>query len=422
MVGAHAVCALIERGENALARARELEKQSDGAEAVRQFGTARTLLTEAIRLSDNKQQQQQLLALRASCYLGQGQFELALADCDSALASNSMHVTALECKARVAAAMRISDDWQLRKRLGNYLFKCGRFDEAVDVYAQAKSTCTSSEQMAILETNTATCHLSAGRYTQCVATCDLALQMDPNSVRAYERKAQALNAAGKAEDAIAVLDSALARSKDSDVLVNLRNEIQHTRKAPPEQVAVEPPPPPRRSPPAYRRRLPPLTSPPSRRRPRDELSRCGVEPPSGRRRCSLYYPERYVKQSWRRDDRPNVERVPHFVRGQARSRRGSPPRHPIARSNGRRSHSARHQRRQQNNPRYQPSPEDEPKAKPEVEQQPEGAARPAENLEDVDNFVSPRRRRLQEDASHSESPDNNSISPKHPLSIVIDPE
>ncbi|OCT77005.1 hypothetical protein XELAEV_18032208mg [Xenopus laevis] len=82
------------------------------------------------------------------------------------------------------------------KSEGNQLFKNGQFAEAALKYSQAienvKNTRSeNAEELAILHSNRAACHLKDGNSRECIEDCNRALELQPFSVKPLLRRAMA---------------------------------------------------------------------------------------------------------------------------------------------------------------------------------------------------------------------------------------
>ncbi|XP_046906532.1 sperm-associated antigen 1A isoform X2 [Hypomesus transpacificus] len=82
------------------------------------------------------------------------------------------------------------------KNEGNHLFKNGQFGDAVEKYTQAISGCSdaevdSPEDLSILHSNRAACHLKDGNSVDCISDCTRALELHPFSLKALLRRAMA---------------------------------------------------------------------------------------------------------------------------------------------------------------------------------------------------------------------------------------
>ncbi|XP_014875361.1 sperm-associated antigen 1A [Poecilia latipinna] len=82
------------------------------------------------------------------------------------------------------------------KNEGNYLFKNGQFGDALEKYSQAIDGCSeagidSPEDLSILYSNRAACHLKDGNSSYCIQDCNKALELQPFSLKPLLRRAMA---------------------------------------------------------------------------------------------------------------------------------------------------------------------------------------------------------------------------------------
>ncbi|XP_077446790.1 sperm-associated antigen 1A-like isoform X2 [Stigmatopora argus] len=82
------------------------------------------------------------------------------------------------------------------KNEGNHLFKHGQFGDALDKYSQTIDGCTRAdsgdpEDLSILYSNRAACHLKVGNSPDCIEDCTKALELQPFSLKALLRRAAA---------------------------------------------------------------------------------------------------------------------------------------------------------------------------------------------------------------------------------------
>ncbi|KAJ8291090.1 hypothetical protein GJAV_G00021260 [Gymnothorax javanicus] len=82
------------------------------------------------------------------------------------------------------------------KNEGNLLFKNGQFADALEKYSQAIAGCSelgidSPEDLSILYSNRAACHLKDGNSTDCIQDCTRALELQPFSLKPLLRRAMA---------------------------------------------------------------------------------------------------------------------------------------------------------------------------------------------------------------------------------------
>ncbi|XP_014824762.1 PREDICTED: sperm-associated antigen 1A-like [Poecilia mexicana] len=80
------------------------------------------------------------------------------------------------------------------KNEGNYLFKNGQFGDALEKYSQAIDGCSeagidSPEDLSILYSNRAACHLKDGNSGDCIQDCNKALELQPFSLKPLLRRA-----------------------------------------------------------------------------------------------------------------------------------------------------------------------------------------------------------------------------------------
>lgn len=99
---------------------------------------------------------------------------------------------------------------ELREQ-GNGLFKTGQYDEALEVYAQAVSSCPRSEKKhkGAIHSNRAACFQHQKAWEQVIAECSKAIECDPKYVKAYHRRCSAAEALEKWHDAATDLKKVL---------------------------------------------------------------------------------------------------------------------------------------------------------------------------------------------------------------------
>lgn len=79
-----------------------------------------------------------------------------------------------------------------KKKAGNECFAAGQFAQAADLYTEALALCTSITTKVIIYTNRAAAWIGEKKYEDALRDADAALGLDPTWLKAYYRKASAL--------------------------------------------------------------------------------------------------------------------------------------------------------------------------------------------------------------------------------------
>ncbi len=96
---------------------------------------------------------------------------------------------------------------ELLKEAGNKAFTNGSFEEALKLYTQAIDRLENPSHLYL--TNRANAYLKLERNSECIVDCDLALTIEPTSVKAYIRKIDALLNLQRLDEALQVTTQAL---------------------------------------------------------------------------------------------------------------------------------------------------------------------------------------------------------------------
>ncbi|KAL3680795.1 hypothetical protein R1sor_023751 [Riccia sorocarpa] len=133
-----------------------------------------------------------VLVIQAEIDMALGRFEAAVLSAERAsqLASNDLEVSAVRKKARAVAAAR---------KLGNDLFKAGRYVEAVTAYGEGLEA---DMENAVLLCNRATCRAKLGQWEKAVEDCNAALEVHPTYIKALLRRAQSYFMLERLDDAL----------------------------------------------------------------------------------------------------------------------------------------------------------------------------------------------------------------------------
>ena len=124
----------------------------------------------------------------------------------------------------------ISDDSNeialILKEEGNKAFKAENYKLAYDLYSKAideQRKLTDNGPLAVLLCNRAAVHLKTQNYSECIADCDIAISINPETVKAYYRRAEAHSALGESKKAYADLQLLLRLDpKKSDAITLIR--------------------------------------------------------------------------------------------------------------------------------------------------------------------------------------------------------
>ncbi|KAG6541934.1 hypothetical protein Mapa_016659 [Marchantia paleacea] len=121
-----------------------------------------------------------VLIIQAQIDMAMGRFEGAVLAAERAShhAPNDFEVAAVKKRARAVAAAR---------KLGNDLFKAGRFSEATTAYGEGLEA---DVENAVLLCNRAACRAKLGQWEKAVEDCNAALDVHPTYIKALLRRAQ----------------------------------------------------------------------------------------------------------------------------------------------------------------------------------------------------------------------------------------
>lgn len=76
------------------------------------------------------------------------------------------------------------------KNLGNEEYARGNYEEAIGLYTRAIEL---DDTNPVFFSNRAQAHLTMGNFSKAIADCDIALKIDQQFIKAYFRKALAIN-------------------------------------------------------------------------------------------------------------------------------------------------------------------------------------------------------------------------------------
>ncbi|BDA44955.1 probable mitochondrial import receptor subunit TOM34 at N-terminal half [Coccomyxa sp. Obi] len=143
-------------------------------------------------------------------------------------AANSMDPAAMQHQiSGAAAAARQHADYEVRasealKEEGNRLFNAHRNSEAVEKYQRAKANLLGHTSQSAADVrrkcmlNLASCFLQLKDYKACVSECSEVLKIDPDNMKAYYRRGQALLALQSHAAAVADLRKAVERAPERE--------------------------------------------------------------------------------------------------------------------------------------------------------------------------------------------------------------
>ncbi|KAF2680294.1 TPR-like protein [Lentithecium fluviatile CBS 122367] len=99
--------------------------------------------------------------------------------------------------------LRMVTKLEKTKKDGNDAFKSGRFQEAIDLYTKALDVDPSNKNTnSKLLQNRALCYTRLKKWTEAIADCDKALELDPGYTKARKTRAKALGEGGNWEEAV----------------------------------------------------------------------------------------------------------------------------------------------------------------------------------------------------------------------------
>jgi tetratricopeptide (TPR) repeat protein len=147
---------------------------------------------ETLKRSALAQTYSLVLLVQAQVDMALGRFDSAVVAAEKAseIAPNDVTVTVLLRKARTVAKAR---------KVGNDLFKAGRFSEAVIAYGEGLE---SSPGNAVLLCNRAACRSKLNQWEKAVEDSNAALEAQPNYTKALLRRAQSNAKMERWEDAL----------------------------------------------------------------------------------------------------------------------------------------------------------------------------------------------------------------------------
>ncbi|CAD7701382.1 unnamed protein product [Ostreobium quekettii] len=104
------------------------------------------------------------------------------------------------------------------KKRGNQMFKCERYQEAMDEYSQGLQLGLEDHSLvAVLHCNRAAALLNLNRFLEALADCFVAVAMDGSYSRAFQRRADVFAALGDFSSAVEDLKTVLARGGGQQV-------------------------------------------------------------------------------------------------------------------------------------------------------------------------------------------------------------
>ncbi|KAF2274940.1 TPR-like protein [Westerdykella ornata] len=150
----------------------------------------------AMSLLRSNSQDPEALVLRGRALYGQGENEKAIQHFRQALNCDPDFKDAVKY-------LRMVQKLDRTKEAGNAAFKAGRYQEAIDTYTTALEIDPSNKNTnsKILQ-NRALCHTRLQNWTQAIADCDKALELDPGYTKARKTRAKALGESGNWEEAV----------------------------------------------------------------------------------------------------------------------------------------------------------------------------------------------------------------------------
>jgi len=77
---------------------------------------------------------------------------------------------------------------QLSKEEGNFHYKEGRYDKAIESYTKAIKLTKNEDEKATFLSNRAACYAQMQMYNEVIADCNLCLEVQPNNVKAIVRR------------------------------------------------------------------------------------------------------------------------------------------------------------------------------------------------------------------------------------------
>jgi DnaJ family protein C protein 7 len=158
------------------------------------------------------------LVLRGRALYAQGENEKAI-----------QHFTkASECDPDLKDAgkyLKIVKKLNRMKEEGNTHFKYGRWQQALDVYTTALEVDpTNKGTNSKILNNRAMCYSRLKKYTDAIADCDRAIQLDPSYTKARKTRAKALGEGGDWDEAVRAFKSIQEQSPEEP---NIAKDIRH---------------------------------------------------------------------------------------------------------------------------------------------------------------------------------------------------
>jgi DnaJ family protein C protein 7 len=150
----------------------------------------------AMGLLRNNNQDPDALFLRGRALYAQGENEKAITHFRQAASCDPDFAKAKEY-------MRMVRKLEKLKEEGNAAFKAGRFPEAIKTYSEALEVDpTNKNTNSKILQNRALCASRLKKWTDAVADCDKALELDPSYTKARKTRAKALGEGGNWEEAV----------------------------------------------------------------------------------------------------------------------------------------------------------------------------------------------------------------------------
>ena len=115
---------------------------------------------------------------------------------------------------------------ELLKDIGNDEFQQGKYTEALIIYKKALNKNDKPEIKYILHSNIAQCYINIKQYKSALEHANKCIEENPSFVKGYARKATALEMMDRKTEALEVLEIALSKEPNNDLLLKLKQEIE----------------------------------------------------------------------------------------------------------------------------------------------------------------------------------------------------
>lgn len=114
-----------------------------------------------------------------------------------------------------------------RKDKGNTHYKEGRFEPAIRDYSEAIDLCPKAEKkhLAVLYSNRAACAQQFSAFEEAVSDSTLAIENDPQFIKAYQRRYMALEALGRWHEAVKDMDFIMQNDSSQRVQLAGRRDL-----------------------------------------------------------------------------------------------------------------------------------------------------------------------------------------------------